>query len=525
MSTKLIRESVIKHQLPLGFELTFYFLHKIINIMKIIKIGLLFFCLGILHTSFAQIYSYDKKYPVAALKKDLAILKEQLELNHIGLYTYTPKSEMDQYFQELEAGITTPMTDIEFLRLIFPLNAKIANGHTKLIPSGGYINTVRGTWKVLPLEIYWDQEQLYVVQDCSEKQLIKEGNIIKTINGQDATHLFKKITATFWRDGYNETAPNTDVANGFSQFYAFLIGLPSTFDLEIMDTNGEISAVEIPAQTMAASKKIKEKRYGIKKFWTETDTPALELSIKNNVATMTIRAFDKAYIKKEKKQKFKKFYKDAFTKIKAAGVEHLIIDLRDNGGGDPMPTIELFAHLHNEPFTFYESVTSNVQRIPKGLYDVGFLERITFPLAFKKKGNVYEPNGLTRLLAIPGLKPSKPNSPYYGGKVYVLTNANSFSATGEMTAIIKNHNRATFIGEESGGNPNENVSGIQLVMTLPATGNRIIMPFMRWKMNVDFENTGRGVLPDYPVRPSIEDILSGHDRVMAYTLDLIADKE
>ena len=90
-----------------------------------------------------------------------------------------------------------------------------------------------------------------------------------------------------------------------------------------------------------------------------------------------------------------------------------------------------------------------------------------------------------------------------------------------MTAILKEHNRATFIGEEPGGNPIENISGVQYFLTLPATGNRILMPFIRFKMNVDFENTGRGILPDYPVRPSINDIINGHDKVMAFTLDLI----
>ena len=92
-----------------------------------------------------------------------------------------------------------------------------------------------------------------------------------------------------------------------------------------------------------------------------------------------------------------------------------------------------------------------------------------------------------------------------------------------MTAIIKNHHRATFIGEEPGGNPNENVSGIMLFMTLPNTQNRIVMSFMRWEMNVDFDNTGRGVLPDYPIRPSIQDKLDGRDRVMEFTLNLIKE--
>ena len=64
------------------------------------------------------------------------------------------------------------------------------------------------------------------------------------------------------------------------------------------------------------------------------------------------------------------------------------------------------------------------------------------------------------MTGLKGMKKSKPNKPQYGGKVYVLTDAGSFSATGETTGIIKHYNRATFIGEEPGGNPYQNVSGL-----------------------------------------------------------------
>jgi len=62
---------------------------------------------------------------------------------------------------------------------------------------------------------------------------------------------------------------------------------------------------------------------------------------------------------------------------------------------------------------------------------------------------------------------------------------------------------------------------LQAVMTLPNTGNRIVMPFWQWEMNTTFENTGYGVLPDYPIRPSIQDMIDGKDVVMEFTLDLI----
>ena len=45
---------------------------------------------------------------VESLKQDLAILKENLEAIHAGLYTYTPKSAMDSFFLQVEKEITTP---------------------------------------------------------------------------------------------------------------------------------------------------------------------------------------------------------------------------------------------------------------------------------------------------------------------------------------------------------------------------------------------------------------------------------
>jgi len=68
-----------------------------------------------------------------------------------------------------------------------------------------------------------------------------------------------------------------------------------------------------------------------------------------------------------------------------------------------------------------------------------------------------------------------------------------------MTSILKSYNRSVFIGEEAGGNPNTNSSGLQAVMTLPNTGNRVVMPFWQWEMNTTFDNTGYGVKSDYPI--------------------------
>lgn len=472
-------------------------------------------------------YDLDKKYSVTELKADLATYKTQLEKVHTGLYVYHTKAEFDAYFQELENSISKPMTDVEFHRLTFPLNKLIANGHTRPIPSIGYMDGVLFDWKIFPFEVYVDKGQLYVLKNLSDDTSIKDGTIIHSINGEKAMDIYNFFVDQIWRDGYNKTAPETDGYEIFNEWYAYLKGLPESFELTIEKPNGKKQSITIAPKTMKAMQAIKEVRYpNTKKDWEDDpNVKALELAIDGTIATMTIRSWSVDDYKEKGQKKFKKFFQQAFEQIENSRVEHLILDFRNNGGGDPVPTIELFTHLYSESFTFYKSATSNIGKISDNeLYGIDWFYRTMYKAGFKKKGDKYEPNWLIGLFGVKGFKPSKPNKTVYNGKVYVLTNASCFSATGEMTSILKSHDRGVFIGEEPGGNPNTNTSGLQAVMTLPNTRNRVVMPFWQWEMNTTFANTGYGVKPDYPVRPSIQDMMDGRDVVMAFTLDLIQQK-
>lgn len=469
-------------------------------------------------------YDINKKYAVAELKADLATYKAQLEKVHTGLYVYHTKAAFDAYFQQLENSITAPMTDVEFHRLTFPLNKLIANGHTRPIPSIGYMDGVLFEWKIFPFEVYVDKGNLHVLKNLSDEERIQDGSIIHRINGENAMAVYNNFVDQIWRDGYNKSGPETDGYEIFNEWYAYLKGLPTTFNLEIENPMGSRSNLSIAPKTMKAMEAHKKSRYpNAPKEWEEDpNVKALELAIEDNIATMTIRSWSVGDYKDKGQKKFKKFFKKSFEQIEAANIEHLILDFRNNGGGDPVPTIELFAHLHPERFTFYKSATSNIGKIEDNeLYGIGWFYRTMYKAGFKKKGDKYEPNWLIGLFGVKGFKPSKPNKTVYDGKVYVLTNASCFSATGEMTSILKSHNKAIFIGEEPAGNPNTNTSGLQAVMTLPNTGNRIVMPFWQWEMNTTFENTGYGVKPDYPVRPSIQDMIDGRDVVMEFAMDMI----
>lgn len=459
----------------------------------------------------------EKPFSPSLLKEDLGILKRNLENVHTALYTYYPKSKLDSVFSSIDASLTKPMTSMDFYRKLTPMLKIIANGHTDIRPPSIYYSVRQKEHLLFPFGVYWEKEQLYITRNVSYDETIEIGQVIHSINGVLSKEVFTYLQDQQTRDGYNQTSPILNTQRGFSGNYADHFGNPENFELILSEGNGEKHTVQVKAVTVDSMNKFLVARYGPrKKRWYQDGTDAYTLEIEGKTAIMTLRTFGKSWIKKNGPS-YKKFFNESFKQIEEAQIEHLIIDMRDNGGGDPQPTIKLFAHLHDKPFTFYKSLQTNTKKIKDKKYytDNIFFLNLLLGMKVKKQGDKYYVNGVA------GLKESKPAKPYYSNKTYILTNPNSFSATGEMTAILKEWNKGIFIGEEAGGNPNQNTSGVMLQLILPHTKLQITNPAVLFEMNVSFENTGHGVIPDHIVRPSLKDYLEDRDVVMEFTKELI----
>jgi C-terminal processing protease CtpA/Prc len=236
--------------------------------------------------------------------------------------------------------------------------------------------------------------------------------------------------------------------------------------------------------------------------WRTESKPALRFEMKEAVAVMTLRTFH-IYTIEGKGQKYEEFLTQAFNQLTANKITELIIDLRNNHGGHDEVGMALMSQLHDSAFSYYKRRAALVK--PKG--------------KFVKKGNVYELVG--RGVQIGNVMPMPQ---IYGGNVYVLMNGYSVSAAGEFIGHLKNVDRATFIGEEAGGNPVIFTGGQSLSVDLPHTRITGIIPLSLNEMNVRLKNTGRGVMPDHEIKPSIKDILEEKDVEMELVLKLIREK-
>lgn len=491
------------------------------------KYLLLIFFLTLSSLSDAQQKEADNPISVDQLKEDLGILRRNLETVHPGLYTYISETAFDSIFSELERSIIKPMTDIEFYRFLAPLQSQIQNGHTMIIPAVRWSHEAYTSSGLFPFEVYLYHKEIYVLKNLSKNELIKPGTKIERINGKSSEEVINKLIRSITQDGKNETYPLQLLQEGFMLWYADIIGTPQTFKLIVSQDNQAVIDVSIKALTLDEIQANHLHRYQQEKvLWYQKEDPRkLSLEIEDNIGTLLIPTFDSGG-KSEEGKKFKRFYKQAFKQIRESNVEHLILDLRNNGGGDPMPQLALLNHLIDKPLKLYNRTYAITEKIPnREYYKNDNISWLNFLLksSLRQEDKVFVVKGgfLARTQGAPPRKEVSPYKNLYRGKLYVLINGGSFSATGEVAGLLKHLERGIFIGEETGGSDYQNSSGIMIMLHLPHSQTRINLPLLCFDLNVTGENDGRGTIPQHKIRPSIENILYRKDVVLEKAYELI----
>jgi C-terminal processing protease CtpA/Prc len=208
------------------------------------------------------------------------------------------------------------------------------------------------------------------------------------------------------------------------------------------------------------------------------------------------------------------FFQESFAEIATKKSTALILDLRDNGGGADDLGKLLLSFLIDQPFQYYDDLVLNA---------LDFSFRKYSPQKRALPADMFErqPSGKYRMIKHPNWGMQQPSKPTFTGRVYILINVNSFSTTSEFLSHAHARKRATFIGEESGGGYYGNTSGPGLMLVLPHTKLQAYVPLMTYYMAVrDYKAPSHGVVPDYPVPYTIEELLEGKDKELALALEL-----
>ena len=102
-------------------------------------------------------------------------------------------------------------------------------------------------------------------------------------------------------------------------------------------------------------------------------------------------------------------------------------------------------------------------------------------------------------------KPHQLNKNAFNGKLYVLINGASFSASSILSTNLKGAQRATFVGEETGGDFNGTVAGFMPVLKMRYSKLNFRIGVMNFEPFYQTATIGHGIYPDVHIQPTLKD--------------------
>jgi hypothetical protein len=437
---------------------------------------------------------------------------------------------MDHYFKYGHQQLKDSMTEPEFRRLLAYVTSKINCGHTSVRASkkwSRYQDTV-AIWRIFPLSMKLWEDTMVVAANLNRKDsILTRGTIITKINGRTTQQIVDTLFNYISTDGYNRTHKFQTLSNRgyFGSLYSSIFGYSSKYTIEYLDSTKHLRSVTIPIYYPALDTATRASMIPItrlpqpsrkeRKLRQLNSVRLLKIDSVNHTAFMDLGSFGRGY-------GLRGFFRRSFKALRKHRIDHLIIDVRGNGGGSVTNSTNISRYLADHKFKVADSLYAITKRKKYSRYiQNDFLNRLFITFFTKKRRDGYYH---FRYFEHHWFKPKRSN--HFNGKTYILTGGNSFSATTLFISAIDKQDNVTVVGEETGGGAYGNTAWLIPDVTLPETGVRFRLPLFRLVIDKNFPKSGKGVQPEVESKPSVETIKIGSDFKLDTVMDLIKkDKE
>ncbi|GEM_PF-392076 len=419
------------------------------------------------HNKQTHKYFVNEKLQKSDYIEDLNQLVDSLQTYHPQPYEFISKNDFESFINVTKNKITDSTTVSEFAWISSEVAAKVGCLHTNTSASS-ILNF--SSEMFFPLNVKYVDSKLYLTDTYKPNTELKTHTEIVKINGIDVLELKNKIANHISSDGYNEKFLDEIINRNFGYFCTLQLNFPTGYKLEIKEDNIKKEVLlnkNLNNQTSDNSN-------------TQTKNLEFEINTPENLAVITIKSF--VYYD-DQLPVFKSFVDSCFKQIKSQQIKNVVIDLRDNGGGDPYCATHLLQYISNKSFRYY------------------------------KKGSTDAYKDLEKKI-----KPFKNN---FSGKLYILINSLCCSTTGHLCSILKYHNIGTLIGSETGATYSCNANNINF--KLKNTGISASVATKTYQTDVTGFKKNRGIIPDYQTTKNLKDT-PNKDMEMKQVMELINAK-
>lgn len=437
---------------------------------------------------------------------DIALLERVLDVLHPGLDRYTSQAELDAGMDRLRRAVADGTTDGEMYLEISRFLELIRCDHTK----AEYPEHLR-KWResnpsFLPIHTRIIGERLFV--GASRSKDLGPGDEILTINDEPASRIIEEIEALISIDGFTDHARADEaelsseyLGSGIDTFLPLLRGFSSRFTFTVRSADdASIRTVEADAITLGDYESI-DSSSEVRNFKDAVQVEQLD----KQTALLRVDTF----VNYREPVDPDSVFGPLMRGLNDAGVEHLIVDLRRNGGGSDDAAISLFRHLISEPVTATSLAEVKTLPIPDDVkravttWDMSALD-------LQPTGLDRGPSGMWRL-PDGGQIEVTPAADHFKGRVTALSSRGNASGSTLLLASLQSRANVRIVGEPTGGSVEGPTAGLIAFCRLPSCGVTVRVPLIRSYTGLSSREPGMGVTPDLVVWRTVEAFRAGHD--------------
>ncbi len=383
-----------------------------------------------------------------------------------------PGLDWDKAYLEFIPKVLATKSTLEYYRILQMFCSLLGDGHTNVYVPDALAGEVYGRPSIRTRLV---QDRVVIIQILDEKlkaEGLKLGQEVLEIDDQPVNAYAAQHIAPY----VSESTPQSLETRIYQ--YNLLSGrVGSRVRFTIKDHSGQIIRKTLPRLSPEESGKLVKPR------------PGFELEIlPGNIAHVKINSM-------MPEDRADQLFIENFPKIEKA--DAIILDLRNNGGGNSGVGYRILAFLTDLPFKGTKWFTREYHPVfrPWGRADKAFgseATQVTIQEIKRIRGENVQPF-------------TKP--------VVVLTSPRTFSAAEDFLVAFRPLKRGLVIGEPTGGS-----TGQPLFISLPGGGTaRICSKRDTFPDGTEF--VGIGIIPDIQATPKISDLVEGKDHVLQVAVD------
>ncbi len=389
------------------------------------------------------------EFTVEQARAELDELYTRLRASHFDLFAHRPVADYERYYQQLKAQLTEPLSRLQLQIMLQRFAAYGRVAHSRIdFPALEFERFRSDGGGVLPLQVKVRDGRFYLASDLSgqpEAQL-RRGSEIVAINGESSEIWRKRLLGHVSAD--NDYLADTLLELRFVALLWLELGAVESVELVVTEAAGDTRALTLRTRSREQMQQASDQQpQSLALNWSKREARMLG----DDIAYLRPGPFynpDPDAASVWDNASFASFVDQSFANFAQAEAKMLLVDLRDNPGGDNSFSDLLLRRFADQPFRFCSqfkirvseaTTASNAARLSEGYSAVS--AQFAKLYAGRKPGEVVE-------FEIPLVEPAPANE-RFAGKVYVLINRYSYSNAVTTAAMSQDYGFATILGEES----------------------------------------------------------------------------